>query len=73
MRPPQNAGEDADRSVQSHLAASGFNEAPAERGGRLEPEAFRAAARWLASMRPPQNAGEDPPRQGRPPPRRSLQ
>ena len=35
MRPPQNAGEDdASRVERGAAAAGGFNETPAERGGR---------------------------------------
>ena len=58
MRPPQNAGEDGPTSRRCRCRSSSFNEAPAERGGRLRHgRARRRAAR--ASMRPPQNAGED--------------
>ena len=35
MRPPQNAGEDSSCRTKSSAASSSFNEAPAERGGRL--------------------------------------
>ena len=34
MRPPQNAGEDDAPFVGGLLSLEGFNEAPAERGGR---------------------------------------
>ena len=64
MRPPQNAGEDCANSLRSAPPPSGFNEAPAERGGRLEPlRPGRAVVD--ASMRPPQNAGEDTARASR--------
>ena len=68
MRPPQNAGEDLEGVAVMRLTAHGFNEAPAERGGRLRraADAGRAVA---ASMRPPQNAGED---SGRLPPAATL-
>ena len=34
MRPPQNAGEDCIANDPEPQRESGFNEAPAERGGR---------------------------------------
>ena len=36
MRPPQNAGEDEVRRLRNTPANLGFNEAPAERGGRRD-------------------------------------
>ena len=59
MRPPQNAGEDSGRSGRRGPSWCRFNEAPAERGGRLSPIVGAANGAVAASMRPPQNAGED--------------
>ena len=36
MRPPQNAGESGTSSRGIRPVHSGFNEAPAERGGKFE-------------------------------------
>ena len=58
MRPPLNAGENLRLAVAAADAGSGFNEAPAERGGkRLHGSAHHSRSR--ASMRPPLNAGEN--------------
>ena len=57
MRPPQNAGESSQNTPQIPQEQGGFNEAPAERGGKLR-EALEAGRERVASMRPPQNAGE---------------
>ena len=57
MRPPQNAGESSRDSHRARRASSGFNEAPAERGGKCY-RGIVAVLAHLASMRPPQNAGE---------------
>ena len=59
MRPPQNAGEDRGRRCGDGRRSAGFNEAPAERGGRLVAFTMGVLALGVASMRPPQNAGED--------------
>ena len=59
MRPPQNAGEDSKRTFWVCRVRSSFNEAPAERGGRLHESSPVLERQTLASMRPPQNAGED--------------
>ena len=42
MRPPQNAGEDSAREYGVWAMASGFNETPAERGGRHVGDTIRA-------------------------------
>ena len=60
MRPPLNAGENQELGCFRHTARSGFNEAPAERGGKHEDHAMRITLR-PASMRPPLNAGENVP------------
>ena len=57
MRPPQNAGESATSSRATGPPPRGFNEAPAERGGKCGGEHPHGSPA-LASMRPPQNAGE---------------
>ena len=57
MRPPQNAGESPLRGDTGRGRLAGFNEAPAERGGKSRPRPPRAVDGG-ASMRPPQNAGE---------------
>ena len=58
MRPPQNAGENAVAEVSATATAKGFNEAPAECGGKLL-ECGITPSQAEASMRPPQNAGEN--------------
>ena len=40
MRPPQNAGEDPRSGRGPRVRCNGFNEAPAERGGRPLPPAL---------------------------------
>ena len=58
MRPPLNAGENHDSAGAGAVAVWRFNEAPAERGGKLA-LGRRAAGLAEASMRPPLNAGEN--------------
>ena len=59
MRPPLNAGENARIQRGYERRGRGFNEAPAERGGKRlrRPEQLRQPG--AASMRPPLNAGEN--------------
>ena len=64
MRPPQNAGEDSSRTSTKPATRCCFNEAPAERGGRLHRRQGAHLRCRRASMRPPQNAGEDSQRHG---------
>ena len=59
MRPPQNAGEDPQADFIGFQGVCGFNEAPAERGGRHARLPAMSVGIRRASMRPPQNAGED--------------
>ena len=73
MRPPLNAGENTRCKVCKRRRAAGkpgFNEAPAERGGKLRRSATVPAAplrAFGASMRPPLNAGENRVRSATPP------
>ena len=60
MRPPLNAGENKYTRGLQDAQMGRFNEAPAERGGKLVGRG-RAAEALLASMRPPLNAGENAP------------
>ena len=57
MRPPQNAGGIRSARRCSRMERSGFNEAPAKRGGDYDRVPLQAPAPDAASMRPPQNAG----------------
>ena len=59
MRPPQNAGEDLFLLCEGRTRHGGFNETPAERGGRPQNQLALLRLGSTASMRPPQNAGED--------------
>ena len=58
MRPPLNAGENSSPAGPARSPAARFNEAPAERGGKL-PRGDLADPASRASMRPPLNAGEN--------------
>ena len=58
MRPPLNTGEDRVKPVLVVGEHPGFNEAPAEYGGRYRSKRGRSATE-RASMRPPLNTGED--------------
>ena len=58
MRPPLNAGENCGRACRAGRERPGFNEAPAERGGKPGGRVLRSSGH-RASMRPPLNAGEN--------------
>ena len=59
MRPPLNAGENRPGSPAAPSRRRGFNEAPAERGGKPAKHGNEPGGK-RASMRPPLNAGENP-------------
>ena len=59
MRPPLNAGENAQEQAEGCEGPAGFNEAPAERGGKPASLIVHVLDLDLASMRPPLNAGEN--------------
>ena len=59
MRPPLNAGENRRARRLAGARRMGFNEAPAERGGKHGVIAGTYAKMLEASMRPPLNAGEN--------------
>ena len=58
MRPPQKTGENQLLPLATAAAREGFNEAPAEDGGKLGRRAVDVAV-LVASMRPPQKTGEN--------------
>ena len=59
MRPPLNAGENSLSSNPNLPRGPSFNEAPAERGGKLRARLDERVQERHASMRPPLNAGEN--------------
>ena len=59
MRPPLNAGENLAHHAVAVADRHRFNEAPAERGGKLLGASTGDHDGGAASMRPPLNAGEN--------------
>ena len=57
MRPPQNAGEDTPCRRAACALRSCFNEAPAERGGRLETPSVEGASLGSFNEAPAERGG----------------
>ena len=59
MRPPQKTGENATAFFSERVNYLGFNEAPAEDGGKRRIRGYIEQGIAQASMRPPQKTGEN--------------
>ena len=73
MRPPLNAGENGNLPGSVPAWHQGFNEAPAECGGKPARSRDRLSREIVASMRPPLNAGKTLPVASAKETRRELQ